>query len=131
MKIANALFACLFLFAALLQFNDPDPLYWVLIYGGAAAAVSLRALGRLTSFWAGVVIGGALAGMSLTAKHMLEWLKSDDLSLVVADMSAAEYVEPAREFIGLAIVLLVLVAQLRPVSRQKTAKPDTLRNVNE
>ena len=38
MRIANALFAALFLFSVVVQYNDPDPLEWMAIYGAALAA---------------------------------------------------------------------------------------------
>lgn len=35
---ANLVFACLCLVAVGLQYNDPDPIRWMLLYGGGAAA---------------------------------------------------------------------------------------------
>ena len=40
-RIANALLALLFFLAAVLQYNDPDPLRWVLLYGSAGVACAL------------------------------------------------------------------------------------------
>lgn len=58
-RIADALFLVMFLFSVIVQFNDPDPLAWVAIYGLAAVACALSLLGRLRAWFPAVV--GALA----------------------------------------------------------------------
>ena len=46
-KIFSAVFTVLFVWAALVQYNDPDALMWYLIYGIAAVASFLFFLGKL------------------------------------------------------------------------------------
>ena len=46
MRRAAFFFAVLFLLAALLQWNDPDPAIWMAGYGLAAALSALAAIGR-------------------------------------------------------------------------------------
>jgi hypothetical protein len=41
MKTVNLVFSLLFLFAAVVQYNDPDPLPWLLIYGFSAILCGL------------------------------------------------------------------------------------------
>jgi hypothetical protein len=36
-KVLHYVLAALFLYIAALQFNDPDPLYWIIVYVGTAA----------------------------------------------------------------------------------------------
>jgi len=43
----NGLFAALFLFGAVVQYNDPDPLRWALFYLAAAVTCGLGAASRL------------------------------------------------------------------------------------
>jgi len=46
MKILNYVMTAAFLFSVIVQYNDPDPLLWMAIYGAAAAACVLAVLGR-------------------------------------------------------------------------------------
>ena len=93
----------LFLLAVVVQFNDPDPLRWVAIYGAAflvSAAVAWR--GRIT--WIAPVAVAAIA---------VGW----SLALMIGGPAASQYshmfdawemksvsVEEAREATGLLIV---------------------------
>lgn len=43
--VVNAVWCAFFVFAAVLQFNDPDPVQWVVVYGLAAVLCAL-AVGR-------------------------------------------------------------------------------------
>ena len=47
MKILNYVMAAAFIFSVIVQFNDPDPLLWMLIYGlaGAACVLAMRRRG--------------------------------------------------------------------------------------
>ncbi len=48
-KIIGFLFAALFLFSAVLQYNDPDSFIWILIWGAAAVLSVLFALSKVSS----------------------------------------------------------------------------------
>ncbi len=58
LTVANGLMAALFLIAAALQYNDPDPLRWLAVYGLAALRARCRCAGacsgwcRCSSDWA-------------------------------------------------------------------------------
>ena len=47
LRIANGVMAVLFAFAAAVQYNDPDPLRWMAMYGLAMLACGLALAGRL------------------------------------------------------------------------------------
>jgi hypothetical protein len=109
----NWLMCALFLLSVLVQWNDPDPVRWMAIYGAALAvclAVALRArvpaaapmlVGFVALAWAVATIGG---GRASGYSHMFDtWeMKSPN-------------VEEAREATGLLIVgvwmLVSMVAQ--------------------
>jgi hypothetical protein len=55
----NVVFAALFVFSAGLQYNDPDPWWWVALYGGAAVA-TVAAL-HLRGGWAAAGVVGLIA----------------------------------------------------------------------
>lgn len=55
-EIANAVMLLAFAFSAVVQFNDPDPLRWVLMYGAAALACTLTFL-RRERWWSVAPVG--------------------------------------------------------------------------
>lgn len=57
MRIAAALFFVVFAFAAGVQWNDPDPVPWILAYGAVAAISLAAAFGRA---WLAPSAGAAL-----------------------------------------------------------------------
>lgn len=59
-RIADAVFLVMFAFGVAVQFNDPDPLRWILIYGLAATACVLSLRGSLRPF-----LPTAVGGLSL------------------------------------------------------------------
>lgn len=108
MKLLDLLLALLFGAAALVQYNDPDPLLWMLFYGCLALLAGGAAFGRHSLPFALLVGVAALAGMVLTAPGFIEYLTTPDAGPLTQDMSAARpYVEASREFLGLLVGLLV------------------------
>lgn len=47
LRIAHGIMAALFALSVLIQFNDPNPLVWILIYLAAAITTGLAALNKL------------------------------------------------------------------------------------
>jgi hypothetical protein len=115
-RIINALLALTFLMAVVVQYNDPDPLRWIAIYG-AAFVVSVVVWRRGRVHPAVPLLVGAVA---------LVW----GLSIMLGGPGGANYlhmfdawemrslaVEQAREAIGLLIVavwMAVLAVRARP-----------------
>lgn len=54
-RLAGAVLAALFAYAAALQYNDPDPAPWIAIYAAAAVVSVLFAAGRNPSVLAALV----------------------------------------------------------------------------
>lgn len=108
MRIANAIFALLFVFAAVVQYNDPDPLLWIAAYTAAAAACVAWEFGRaprwvpgvlavVTLGWAGLIAAGirldapfgeALTDWQMHAGGSEELREALGLVLVAAWMTA-------------------------------------------
>lgn len=104
----NWLMAALFGVSAVLQYNDPDPLPWIAIYGAAAVACVLWGLRRATwpvaapvalisAVWAALLLPGVLGHIDLS-----------DLFLRMSEKGGR--VEVGRETGGLTIVLAWMVA---------------------
>lgn len=91
----------LFLFAAAVQFNDPDPFAWIAVYV-AAAAICASEIRRGASVWAPI----ALALVALAWAGSLFYRARDvPVSSLVAEWEMRDiHVEEAREMYGLLIV---------------------------
>jgi hypothetical protein len=114
MRILNYAFAALFFAMAGLQFNDPDPIYWVAVYGGAALVALSKALGRYSEFWAAIVIGGVVAGLIYAVPGVLNFIDFGSFEELTGKMTSSKpYIESTREFGGLLIVLFVLASYVK------------------
>jgi hypothetical protein len=106
--------AALFLLAAGVQFNDPDPLYWVLVYGLAGVAALGMALGRTSPVALAMLIGAALGGIAQSLPGVAAYVASGDFGSIVGDMTPGRpWVEETREGFGLMILVVVLGCYLR------------------
>lgn len=118
-KIINLCFALLFLWMAVIQFNDPDPMFWVGIYGFVMilSAYAIFARFNIILILLGLFI--SLAGSLYLMPSVFEWALHHGLSDIITRMSPDRpYIEEARESIGLLIsssALVYLYAQARAV----------------
>ncbi|MGI9234075.1 MAG: transmembrane 220 family protein [Woeseiaceae bacterium] len=102
MKAIYIIFGVLFLYMAYIQFDDPDPLYWIVVYAGTAAVAFAKWRGTSSEFWTTILIGAVAAGMIVAAPGLVDFIAAGELA-AIGDMANASYVEPAREFGGLLI----------------------------
>ena len=118
-RILNGAMALLFLFAASLQFNDPDAPRWVAIYAAAALVSGLAAFRPLLLPWyaPAVVAAVALAWAGTIAPRALGRIPLSEMFRSWEMKN--ELVEENREFFGLLIVAawMVVAAVLRLRSR--------------
>ena len=119
LKVANWVMLAAFLFSVAVQYNDPDPIRWMMIYGLAAVACILMVLRRLRWYLPAAVGATALGWAASLAPDVVgkttlgEMFQSFDMINTV--------VEEAREMGGLLIVagwMAVLVV----VSKRKGAE---------
>ena len=106
--IANAVMLLAFVFSVIVQFNDPDPFTWVLIYG-AAAVVCAFELRRLVHPLVPTGIAVAAVVWALTiAPRVVGKVR---FSAMFAEFEMANIgVEESREMYGLVIVALWMSA---------------------
>lgn len=111
MRVFNFLLALMFLVFAFIQVNDPDPAIWILLYGAMAVVCVMavfefynRKLLFALAMLYGVYCYFLWPGVS-------EWLQQDDRSVLFDDVMKMEhlYIEESREFLGLAISLVVVL----------------------
>ncbi|HPH65002.1 MAG TPA: transmembrane 220 family protein [Kofleriaceae bacterium] len=105
-KILSWTFAALFFVSAGLQYNDPDPLRWIALYGGAAVITIVLPL-RLRIHPAAVVLGAVAAiWCGYLGARVMGLVSFSDLFLKMSEKGGR--VEEAREAGGLLIVSLWL-----------------------
>lgn len=101
--------AALLAVTAALQFNDPDPVYWVAVYGLAAVAPIVHARGSRAPFLGALTLGMVISGMIYSAAGFYDYLRSGQFGSITGSMDGPDaYVEPAREFLGLTMAWLVV-----------------------
>ena len=116
----NALIGVLFLFAAALQYNDPDPWRWMAVYL-AAAVPCFVALRRSVPWILPAVVGVGAMGWAAIYAARGAWSVPFREMFAEWEMKNQQVVE-TREMFGLLIVggwmlVLVVVASLAPRRR--------------
>ena len=115
MRISSAVWTAIFVFAAAVQYNDPDGLYWGGLYLGAALPCAYRAADR--DFWVLPAVVGLVA-VSWAAALAPQVAGSIDIGQLFEawEMNSAA-IEVGREVGGLLIVagwmLVLMVDGLR------------------
>jgi len=119
MKFLNALLAVLFFLCAGLQYNDPDPLPWMLMYASVATLCALAAFG---GYFKWITIGTMIAlaiWMFALLPGVLGWIGDGMPSIAGAMKAETPYIEETREFGGLLMVIAALAHLWRQSVRAK------------
>lgn len=113
MKIFNLFLALLFALFAAVQFNDPDPWGWALMYGFVAAVCGLAAFGHYHTYLLYLGLGIALIWMAALVPGFVSWVKMGMPTITGSMKAESPHVELTREFLGLVLCILVLGWQWR------------------
>jgi hypothetical protein len=105
--VLHALVGLAFLGMAVIQLNDPDPAYWVVVYVLVAAIPLARIFGHRLPTVLILASGMVLSGMLIAGPGTLDYLASGDYSSMLDEKP---YVESAREFVGLLTAAICLMA---------------------
>jgi hypothetical protein len=112
MKIFNSIFLVLFVVSAGLQYNDPDPALWILIYLFAAlnCYFSIRELNYPLINQTGLVLLFIYAMFLFFDKDgVLSWITDHKAENIAGSMKASTpWIEETREFFGLAIIITIM-----------------------
>jgi len=113
MKIFNLVFCILFVFSAALQYNDPDPYVWIPLYMYGAVLCWLAFRGK---YYSGAYLIGNIVYLAyavylfFTTDGVLDWIEKHDAEGIAKTMKATKpWIEDAREFFGLLILVAVLL----------------------
>lgn len=108
-RIVNAVLAVLFLLSMAVQFNDPDPVFWVATYGSVAVIAGFAVFAKfyvpLIVITFVICLGGSLYLMPSVIELFLHHHPSDLINRMSADKP---YIEGARESLGLLISAVAL-----------------------
>lgn len=106
----HLLAAALLLVMAVIQLNDPDPIYWVTVYAAAAVIPLGQLVGRkFPDLWT-MVMGLIIAGLLMSLPGFWDYLTADDYLSITREMLGDKpYVEYGREFLGLVIAAFLLM----------------------
>jgi hypothetical protein len=106
-RAANVVMLLAIAFSVVLQFNDPDSLIWIAIYGVAAAACALELSGRGSVGLPGATAVFAFAWALQLAERALGAVP---FSAMFGDWEMQDVrIEEAREMYGLAVVAAWMV----------------------
>ena len=121
MKITSIILALIFIAFAALQYNDPDPLLWMAIYG-YVALIPILYLFKIYPIR--LILISILAGLIYSLFYLpgvVDWLQQGTPEELAREMKATKpYIEESREFLGLLIALGALIFYYL---RERTLKP--------
>ncbi len=128
MKIFNSIFLFLFLISAVLQYNDPDQVLWILIYlfGATICFFAIRKYNYPRITLAGVFLLFVYAVYLFFDKDgVLTWLTQHKAENIAGSMKAsAPWIEETREFFGLLILISVSLLNYFVSGKQGDSKAE-------
>jgi hypothetical protein len=123
MKIFNIIFVVLFIISAGLQYNDPDPYVWIPIYVYGTALCWLAAKNKYypSAYLVGIAVYALYAIYKVVEKDgVWDWIVDHNAENIAGTMKASTpWIEDAREFFGLIILIAVLLINYFYAKRKK------------
>lgn len=121
LRVANAVAFLTFALAIAVQYNDPDPVVWMLIYAVAAAFTAAAVFNRYYG-----IVWVAAVGFIVGTIYWLPGVDLSDPSSLVTDVRMNSLaVEETREALGLAICAVwMIVLGVVWLRRRKRSAPD-------
>lgn len=116
-KITNIILFVVFLLFAIVQLNDPDPIIWFTIYGVIAFVCLIANYKKIPEILLWVLIVGLTIYSVSYFPYFKDWFNIDHKEEIFGKMVYEKpYLEGTREFLGLLIIVITLIYQLkRPV----------------
>jgi len=116
MRSISLLVSFIFILFAILQWNDSDPLPWILVYG-VVAALWLWRLWSRPPWWVTVPIFIAVLLWCVSlVPEVKQWIAMGAPSIVGSMKAESPYIESVREWGGLMMALVALMPIL-PINR--------------
>lgn len=122
MKILNLILSALFVAFAALQWNDPDPLHWIALYGSIAVISALAAFDRYSGWILLITMLFILFELFRLFPAFWNWFHSGMPSITGSMHAGTPYVEFVREFIGVAICFVAVLFHMLRYRRLRIAR---------
>ncbi len=108
MKITNIFLSLLFLLFAIVQYNDPDPWLWIVLYSYIALISGMAAFNIRHKWMIGIGLAICIIWNLILLPDFFNWLQTGAESIVEEMKAEKPHIELTREFLGLAICILTL-----------------------
>ncbi len=106
-KVVDILVTLVFLFFAYVQWNDPDPLIWILVYLSVALIPMSHLLGSASAKYQYLLMMILSIAFVTYIPSITEWM-SDEMPSITSEMKAGNlYIELVREALGLLLSIFV------------------------
>jgi hypothetical protein len=126
MKLFSLIFCLLFLFSAVLQYNDPDPYLWapIYMYGSVLCWLAFREKYYPALYLTGIAVYAVYAGFLFFQEDgVLDWYRDHHSENLVQSMKATKpWIEATREFLGLLILSVVLLVNYFYIKRKSRSR---------
>ena len=126
MKIFNIVFVVLFIIAAALQHNDPDPYIWmpIYLYGAFLCYRAIKQKYNPLLYISGLLIYSSYAlYLFIDKTGVLSWATKHNAENIAETMKASKpWIEETREFFGLVILIIVLLINISWLKRKQWKK---------
>jgi len=100
--ILPLLIGLIFLIFALVQYNDPDPWSWIIMYGAISLIAIFSAFGFYSRWVVYLALAVSLIWMVILFPGFWKWLRYEPVDALLYGMSPDKmYIEESREFLGL------------------------------
>jgi hypothetical protein len=104
----------LFFLFAVVQWNDPDPVIWMIFYGVMSLIYILLALGKRFAFYLSVLmLITCIIYMGFILPEIIKWIKDGMPSIVQSMKATIPSIEYTREFLGLLLCLIACIWVIR------------------
>ena len=120
MKILNIVLAIIFVLFAIVQFNDPDPYFWVAIYAVVAIISGFAIWEKYNRPALIILMIICMTGSIFYFPGLIELFSDHEIGDLTKSMKAEKpFIEESRESLGLLLSFLVLSFQYFQSTRQK------------
>lgn len=112
-RIIHYAVAALFFLSAVVQWNDPDPIIWIVIYASVSAIILLYVLGKPTYYLSLIGMIICLVGLVMYIPDAIQWVKNGMPNIAGSMKAESQYIEFIREFFGLLVCSITLFIYFR------------------
>ena len=109
MKTVSIILFIFFLAFAVVQYNDPDAIFWSVVYAYTSILFLLRGFGRIYPFFIYFGLTAYSIGILFLLPEFISWIRSGYPSITDSMQAERPEIEVVREFLGLIICALSMI----------------------